>query len=447
MKKRLAILMTALLPCGSIVAQSLKISKTDGEVLEYQLSEIDSITFASEPMEENLWDGAQVSTRFYYAPNWNQLSDPSCTYSDESYVVRLTQATFQQWQAQMFLETNLSTAEGKYYDFSVTLESSKDVNDATVKLYQKGNDNSYYFTERIDLTANAPYEFRMRGMKGINMNPVSLVLDFGGNAANTVVKVSGLSLIEYDEMPDTTPVNLDEYNLVWYDEFNGSSLMTSKWTYEQANPGWVNNELQYYVSGRTPKGTRVAEVSEGTLKIRAVKENNNVYSARIYGRKQLGFKYCYIEACIKLPQGKGTWPAFWMMPVNFTSWPADGEIDIMEEVGADAGKVSSSIHCSAYNHANKTQKTHEMDVSTAETDFHIYSMEWTPDYIRTYVDGNPQLTFLNDGKGDKATWPFNQAFYPILNLAWGGDWGGYAGVDESALPATLEVDYVRVYQK
>ena len=167
----------------------------------------------------------------------------------------------------------------------------------------------------------------------------------------------------------------------------------------------------------------------------------------MYGHKNVGFRYGYIEARIKLPRGKGTWPAFWMMPVRFTSWPADGEIDIMEEVGVDPNVVSSSIHCTAYNHPNNTQKTHSMTCNAAEQSFHVYALEWTPDYIKTYVDGQPQLSFGNDGKGNKDTWPFNVAFYPILNLAWGGDWGGYAGVDETALPVTMEIDYVRVWQK
>ena len=191
----------------------------------------------------------------------------------------------------------------------------------------------------------------------------------------------------------------------------------------------------------------MAESSDGTLKIYTFREGSKVYSARLYGNRSVGFKYGYIEARIKLPKGKGTWPAWWMMPVNSSGWPACGEIDIMEEVGVDPNRVSSSIHCLAYNHPNHTQKTHEMYCVGAEEGFHIYAIEWTEDYIRTYVDGTEQLYFENDHLDNNDTWPFNKAFYPILNVAWGGDWGGYAGVDESALPLTMEVDYVRVWQK
>jgi beta-glucanase (GH16 family) len=137
-----------------------------------------------------------------------------------------------------------------------------------------------------------------------------------------------------------------------------------------------------------------------------------------------------------------------MMPVDASDgWPTCGEIDIMEEVGYHPNYTSSSIHCNSYNHTKGTQKTAERLTPGAEGEFHVYALVWTENYIQTYVDGNPLLHFDNDGAGNKNTWPFNKEFYVILNLAWGGDWGGAQGVDESALPTTMEVDYVRVFQK
>jgi beta-glucanase (GH16 family) len=204
--------------------------------------------------------------------------------------------------------------------------------------------------------------------------------------------------------------------------------------------------LQTYVSGKSPKGKKVAEVGDGMLKIRAFKEGDKIYSARMYGHKNVGFRYGYIEARIKLPRGKGTWPAFWMMPVNFRSWPADGEIDIMEEVGYHPDYVSSSLHANAHVHSNGTQVTHEMYCKGAEGEFHTYAIEWTAQNITTFVDGKVQLSYDNRGLG-RDDWPYNDPFYVIFNLAWGGDWGGSQGVDENALPATMEVDYVRVFQK
>ena len=135
-----------------------------------------------------------------------------------------------------------------------------------------------------------------------------------------------------------------------------------------------------------------------------------------------------------------------MMPVNFTSWPADGEIDIMEEVGYHPDYVSSSLHANAHVHTAGTQVTHEMYCAGAEGEFHTYAILWTAENITTYVDGREQLSYNNRGLG-RDDWPYDDPFYVILNLAWGGDWGGAQGVDESALPATMEIDYVRVFQK
>ena len=124
------------------------------------------------------------------------------------------------------------------------------------------------------------------------------------------------------------------YYLVWQDEFNeGTELNKVDWTHEVQNSGWVNHELQNYVNHTTPKGRHVTELMDGKLLIHCFKEDGKIYSGRVYAHVKEGWKYGYIEASIKLPKGKGTWPAFWMMPVNFHSWPADGEIDIMEEVG------------------------------------------------------------------------------------------------------------------
>lgn len=236
------------------------------------------------------------------------------------------------------------------------------------------------------------------------------------------------------------------YRLVWHDEFNEGTTLGSDWTHEVQNAGWVNHELQTYVNGQAD-GKRVTELVDGRLHINCFKgSDGKIYSGRVYAKVKEGWTYGYIEASIKLPKGKGTWPAFWMMPVNFRSWPADGEIDIMEEVGYHPDYVSSSLHANAHVHSNGTQVTHEMHCPGAEGEFHKYAIEWTSKNITTYVDGKVQLSYDNRGLG-RDDWPYDDPFYVILNLAWGGDWGGSQGVDESALPVTMEVDYVRVFQK
>lgn len=239
------------------------------------------------------------------------------------------------------------------------------------------------------------------------------------------------------------------YKLVWADEFSGKGpeLDTANWTHEVKPAGWVNRELQTYVAGAAPDGRRTTRVEDGKLKITALKQGGKVYSGRVYARVKQGWLYGYFEARIKLPRGRGTWPAFWMMPVvRDGRWPHCGEIDIMEEVGYDPGNVSATIHCTRYNNGATAVEHGVKHVATAESDFHVYGCLWTADGLSFYVDGSLILSYPNDHRGDKDTWPFCVPFYPILNLAWGGSWGGSRGVDEAALPATMEVDYLRVYK-
>lgn len=268
----------------------------------------------------------------------------------------------------------------------------------------------------------------------------------GFSASSEFYKPEGATYVE-PEIP--TPAG---YSLVWQDEFNDARLADGKsalpntnlWWYETGDGGWGNNEIQNYIAGVSGTDT-CAMIYDGSLKIVAKKVDDEVFSIRM--NTSDSWTYGYFEARLKLPVGKGTWPAFWMLPKNFTTWPDDGEIDIMEEVGARPNWVASSIHCAAYNHAAGTQKTAEKYISTAESEFHVYAVEWTEDAIKGFIDGDVYFTFNNDHSGDTDKWPFNKPFYLKLNLAWGGDWGGYLGIDESALPTTYEVDYVRVFQK
>lgn len=274
-----------------------------------------------------------------------------------------------------------------------------------------------------------------------NTRQGTVTLNYGESSIE--IRVSQLS----DEI--VTP---EGYTLVWSDEFNEGTIPGSDWVHENWEAGRVNHELQTYTS-KEVDGKRTTEIKDGFLHINCFKgSDGKIYSGRINAKPSTGWLYGYIEARINLPKGKGTWPAFWMMPCNVdwqsNPWPHCGEIDIMEEVGADPNQVSSSLHTGNYNHTKGNQPTHAMNCPGAEGEFHTYAVEWTEDAITTYVDGKVQLKALRSSMGtDHESWPFNYAFYPILNLAWGGDWGGYKGVDESALPLTMKVDYVRVFQK
>jgi len=323
--------------------------------------------------------------------------------------------------------------------------------------YLDCSDNS--LTE-LDVTALTKLEYL--DCSGNNLTELDIqrlqrltTLDCTDNANLTKIYVwfnfvapAGFSKPEGAEYVEPAIAAPEGYELVWHDEFDVAGVTspsTDNWWYETGDGGWGNNELQDYVSGGKYNGKRIAEVSDGTLKITAQKIDGKVRSVRM--NTVQGWTYGYFEGRLKLCKGKGTWPAFWMMPKNFRAWPDDGEIDIMEHVGYHENYVSSSIHCKAYYHSIGTQKTNEIHIPTATSEFHTYAVEWTPEYLKFYFDGKLHFTFNNDGKGDKNTWPFNAPFYLKLNLAWGGNWGGAMGVDESCLPTTYEIDYVRVFQK
>ena len=252
--------------------------------------------------------------------------------------------------------------------------------------------------------------------------------------------------------PAPTPVVEDtgKYVLVWADEFNEDENglpNPDEWWFENGGGGWGNGELQYYLGNGYYDGDTVALIRDGMLKITAFKrdyENNQYISARMNTTKS--WLYGRFEARLKVPGGKGGWPAFWMLAKDFKSWPLDGEIDIMEYVGWDANVIHGSIHTESYNHSIGTQKTATTTVSTAESEFHVYALEWSKTKIQVFVDDKAYFMFYNDGKNDKNTWPFNAPFYLKLNLAVGG-WGGQDGIDDSIFPLEYDIDYVRVYQK
>lgn len=242
----------------------------------------------------------------------------------------------------------------------------------------------------------------------------------------------------------TTPVS--DWRLVWSDEFNGSSIDESKWTWEVQGPGWVNHELQNYTNRRWEN----SRVENGHLVIEGRRDwyNGHEYSsARLKTQGRASWKYGKVEARIKLPGGWGTWPAFWMMPDNQSrGWPACGEIDIMEEVGYNQDSIHATTHSQAYNWKSNTQRTAATNVGGVTSDYHTYTLEWYPDRIDMFVDGRKYYTSRNDYTGDDA-WPFDKNFHIILNLAIGGDWGGAQGVDPNIWPRQMLVDYVRVYQR
>ena len=272
----------------------------------------------------------------------------------------------------------------------------------------------------------------------------TVVVRSGTSARQTIVIRQAAAT---PEPPDPSIPTPEGYTLVWHDEFDsGESPRTGAdgWWYElgKGQNGWGNHELQSYVDGTADRQS--CFIDNGILNIVLRKSGSNYYSIRMNTSRS--WQYGWFEARLRLPKGRGTWPAFWMMPKNFRTWPGDGEIDIMEEVGYNPNYVLSTIHCNRYNNSGTSIESAGRSVPTAQTEFHVYACEWTAQYLRFFVDGTPILTYHNDGSGYDS-WPFTTLFYLKLNLAWGGDWGGAQGIDESCLPAVYQVDYVRVFQK
>lgn len=233
--------------------------------------------------------------------------------------------------------------------------------------------------------------------------------------------------------------------LLWSDEFNYSGLPdTTKWSYETGGNGWGNNELEYYTASRKEN----ARVENGYLVIEARKENwqgKKYTSARLLTRGKGDWTYGRIEVRARIPRGVGSWPAIWMLSSKSPlTWPDDGEIDIMEHVGYDQGKIHGSIHTKEYNHVINTQKTAIITVPDCSEKFHVYALDWTRDTIKISVDDHVYFTFGNEHKGNPS-WPFDSPFHLLLNVAVGGNWGGKQGVDDTAFPMKMEIDYVRVY--
>ena len=238
------------------------------------------------------------------------------------------------------------------------------------------------------------------------------------------------------------------YRLVWSDEFDIDGLPDpSRWNYDTGmnKAGWHNRELQYY-SG--PQAENAA-VRDGKLIITARKEQRasapdwggQAYtSSRLLSKGKGEWTYGYFDIRAKLPCGKGSWPAIWMLnsPVI---WPAGGELDIMEHVGREPGRVFSTVHTNA---AHGTGTGGAAQVPDACAAFHNYQMHWTPKEIRFGIDGKVHFVYVNPGTGADR-WPFDAPQFLILNIAVGGDFGG--AVDDTIFPVRMEVDHVRVYQR
>ena len=282
-----------------------------------------------------------------------------------------------------------------------------------------------------------------------------------------VVMISGIFAGCAKTSPENQPENepqtsvtktetpeLEGYNLLWSDEFDGDTLNEENWNRELRDPGWTNNELQEYTASEENIFVR-----DGKLVLKAVKtekDGKEYYtSGKVNSQNKRDFMYGKVVVSAKVPEGQGLWPAIWMMPQDeqyYGQWPKCGEIDIMEVLGNQVDVAYGTLHYGE-PHAEQQGTVQLTDGSTFASEFHEYSVEWEPGEFRYYIDGEHYLT-INDwftavqGEDEKPyPAPFNQPFFVQMNLAVGGNWPGNPDETTDFDNAEFEIDYVRVYQK
>jgi beta-glucanase (GH16 family) len=246
--------------------------------------------------------------------------------------------------------------------------------------------------------------------------------------------------------------NLAGWDLVWNDEFDGTSIDVRKWEHEVNGQGGGNNELQYYTD-RTVN----SRVEDGKLIIQALEEiytgddgTRGYTSARLRTANKGDWKYGRYDIKAKLPYGQGLWPAIWMLPTDWVygGWAASGEIDIMELLGHQPNKIYGTLHYGGtYPNNTHSGGSFSLPNGSFSDEFHLFTLEWDTTEFRWYVDGVKYLT-QNQWYSSGFTYPapFNQRFHLLLNVAVGGNWPGNPD-STTAFPQTMMVDYVRVYKK
>jgi beta-glucanase (GH16 family) len=266
------------------------------------------------------------------------------------------------------------------------------------------------------------------------------------SAKGTIITENGTNLTT-DNTGYSTPISYPGYALVWNDEFSGTSLDLNNWNHEIGNGsnGWGNNELEYYTNS-----TKNTFVSNGNLIIEARKESIsgfNYSSGRMTTQNKKTFKFGRIDIRAKLPVGKGIWPALWMLGTNITSvsWPACGEIDIMELIGTYPGRTHGTMHWKPVTGTNTSKgAAYNLPSGDFSNQFHVFSIIWTQDTLKWLVDDQLFLTTTKADVG-AANYPFNEPEFLIFNVAVGGNWPGSPDAS-TTFPQRMFVDYVRVFQ-
>jgi hypothetical protein len=344
--------------------------------------------------------------------------------------------------------------DGNYYFFSGQVRNDSDANYVRVVLVAsqvagqnpvfKFDDITFARTDplaRPDFNGDRTVNFTDFAMlaEGYKKNIPQYDMDGDGSFG-----ISDLAMFTH-EWTRTIP-ELPSYQFVWSDEFDGSEIDYSKWTHEVGD-SWYNNEIQSYTA--RPDNS---VVENGNLVIIAREEQygpNYYTSARLRSLGKADFKYGRLAARIKLPKGKGIWPAFWMLPTYqlYGGWPDSGEIDIMEAIN-QMDRIYGTMHFSDAQHQRVSSGgSYYANGLCFANDFHVYAIEWDPNEIRWYVD---DIKYFSETRWTSGTnpypAPFDEQFHFILNVAIGGDWAGPPD-ETTVFPQRMLVDWVRVYQK
>ena len=319
--------------------------------------------------------------------------------------------------------------------------------------YDNKDDRTYNISGNIKIAAKQDSLVTVNRV-GAPMNKGLHKIKLHTNNALKVDWVKFTMVKKYRETPRKMVQNTngDEWSVVWADEFEGSKIDTTKWTFDEGNWGWGNYEPQYYTNHRKKN----ARIEDGNLIIEAHKNDmgQEWTSARLTTREKVSFQYGKIEFRAKVPAHRGNWAAGWTLGDDYIdelSWPYCGEIDILESVGYEMdnetgdGIAHASAHSGAYYFKLGNQPTATTPVENMNNKYHTYAVEWTPEYIKAFVDGNHYFTY--DDNTTELSWPFDKPHNIILNLAMGGGWGGAQGIDETVTSQKMIIDYVRVYER
>lgn len=366
---------------------------------------------------------------------------------DKSELVKLTS---NEW-----LTYEVMVPETGRYKVEVLYSSSVNGSIWVEDYYKNTDERTYDITGKMLYPGTSDDDFQLISKNGAPLKAGNH--DFKIHVLDTHINLDWIKLTllkEHKDTPEVLEQKMDgeEWELVWADEFEGTGLPDStKWAYNIGNWGWGNNEPQYYTEFRTEN----ARQEDGNLIIEARKNDMGEpwTSARLTTQGVVSFLYGKVEFRAKVPVGRGTWSAGWLLGDSYEdelSWPYCGEIDVLECVGYEIdnetgdGLNHATCHTRAYYFKQENQIGSEKAIKSMNSEFHTYAIEWYPDVIYGLVDGERYYTY--DKNSNELEWPFFNPQNIIINLAVGGGWGGAKGIDESWDSHKFILDYVRVYE-